>query len=559
MIGTIRKHSKWLWWFIAGITIISFVFFMGSGPARNRGGAGGDGNYGTIYNHVVTDLEYQQAQKDFELYYLLNEGTWPEKAHVSDLDEEKQIYGNLMLAEKAKTLGVSVSEAEAANSAANVLASPVLSRAVGNRTGKPLTMDQFEELIKSHELTAADFEHYVRTRMMIEQMQLAMGLSGSLITPREASAVYDQEHATVSTEALFFSASNYLDQVHATPAAVAGFFTNYMADYREPDRVQVNYVWFNITNYIEQSKAEWAKTNFDQVVNDDYNHMDPSQMADAKTPEAAKAKIRDILIKQRAYADVSKVAEDFLTTLYANTNFPAAAKQLGVVMRTSAPFSVEGDDEDFANAPDVAKTAFTLTSDSPYSGAIPGGDGIYVIGLAAQLPSAMPAFADIQPRVVRDYETIQATTLARTAGTNFWLASSIQVSTGKTLAQIAVAKGLSTVMPAPFSLSSSDIPEIGDLVDVDTFKQVAFHVAPGHVSPLISTRDGGFVLYVKSISPPDAATKAAELPEYTQQLRRQREGEAFQLWANTEASHVFPGIPALQKAQAAAQAQQPAQ
>ena len=38
MIGTIRKHSKWLWWFIAGLTIISFIYW-GSAPAtRNSGG-----------------------------------------------------------------------------------------------------------------------------------------------------------------------------------------------------------------------------------------------------------------------------------------------------------------------------------------------------------------------------------------------------------------------------------------------------------------------------------------------------------------------------------------
>ena len=63
MFGTIRKHSSWLWWIIAGLTIVSFVGFMSSGPAR--GGRGGGGSYGTIYGKEVTLVAYAQAQREF--------------------------------------------------------------------------------------------------------------------------------------------------------------------------------------------------------------------------------------------------------------------------------------------------------------------------------------------------------------------------------------------------------------------------------------------------------------------------------------------------------------
>jgi hypothetical protein len=196
----------------------------------------------------------------------------------------------------------------------------------------------------------------------------------------------------------------------------------------------------------------------------------------------------------------------------------------------------------------MGKTAFALNADSPFSDAIPGAAGVYVIGLVTNLPSSVPAFDEIKARVARDFELQQATAMARTAGTNFWISAAVQAATGKSLEQIASGRGLSAEKVAPFSLSSQDIPEIGEHVDLQTYKAVAYHTLPGHLSPLLDSRDGNFLLYVKSISPPDAVAKAAELPQFTTQIRRQRENEAFSIWVNNEASKELANMPALQKA-----------
>jgi hypothetical protein len=66
-------------------------------------------------------------------------------------------------------------------------------------------------------------------------------------------------------------------------------------------------------------------------------------------------------------------------------------------------------------------------------------------------------------------------------------------------------------------------------------------------------------MYVKSVSAPDAATKTAQLPQFLMQLRRQRESEAFSIWANEEAAKIFPNIPILSKLMADAQKQQQSQ
>ena len=80
MIGTIRKHSKWLWFVIIVATVISFVFWGASPSRMGRGGGeytGGD--LGSIYGHKITPDAYRNAQAGFYLFYWFRAGEWPDK------------------------------------------------------------------------------------------------------------------------------------------------------------------------------------------------------------------------------------------------------------------------------------------------------------------------------------------------------------------------------------------------------------------------------------------------------------------------------------------------
>src|SRR5580704_17431062 len=114
MIGTIRKHSKWLLWVIAGATIASFVLFMGSGPARSGGGGQSVNTNlvnGSIYGEKVTPEKYNHAQHDVDLYFLFNYGAWG--LHTPNVTQERllqQIYVRMLLLQKAQSVGIHVSD-----------------------------------------------------------------------------------------------------------------------------------------------------------------------------------------------------------------------------------------------------------------------------------------------------------------------------------------------------------------------------------------------------------------------------------------------------------------
>jgi len=228
MIGTIRKHAKWLWWVIAGATIISFVLFMGTGPMRSGGGSGRstDTNQigGTIYGEKVTPEKFYEMEHDVYLRFFFSYGEWPDK--VSGVSREtllREIYIRMMLVQKTKDLDIHVSAEQAEQMAANLLRSPELARALGVH-GQSVPFGAFVgQILEREGLSAGDFENFVRNDLAIEQLQMTFGLPGQLVTPQEAANEYVRENQALSLQIVFFSASNYLAQAVVTPMDVGDY------------------------------------------------------------------------------------------------------------------------------------------------------------------------------------------------------------------------------------------------------------------------------------------------------------------------------------------------
>jgi SurA N-terminal domain len=545
MIGTIRKHSKLLWGIIIPILIISlFMFFLPHGSTSGRAG----GNYGSIYGKKITQQEYVDARNEFRLFYFFHYGTWPDKANVSATEVERETYVRLLIIAKAQDLGIHVGVDAAATAASQML------RSLG-RDGQIVTPAIFaSQVLQPAGLTMADFQNFARNDVAIQQLVQTLGQPGELVTPQEAAAAYTRERQELSAQIVYFSASNYLSSTMVTPAGLGTFYTNYLAAYRLPERSQINYVEFGVSNYLAQSKAEWAKTNLEENV-DAYYRQNASQYADAKTPEEAKAKVREQLIRQRALFDARAVANDFAAAVFKleparAENLATAAKQQGLTLKTTAPFTAEAGPQEFTAPEDFSKTVAGLSSDEPFANPIIGPDGVYVIALARQIPSEIPPFEQIRARVMHDYQMQQALTLAREAGTNFGYKLTVSLAAGKSFSDACAANKFQPQTLPPFSLNTREMPELGGRLELNQLKQAAFTTQIGHASNFEETGDGGFILFVQSQLPVDTSVMHAELPQFTAALRRQRENEAFQEWLNGEANRELRDVPFAKQAMA---------
>jgi hypothetical protein len=559
MIVILRKHAKWLMIPLFSLVIISFLFFMSSGPARN-GGSGGSTSVNTnivggeIYGEKVTPEKYDRIEHDVDLYFLFNYGQWA--LHNPNLTQQRlqqEIYVRMMLLQKAQSGGVHVSDDQVEQAAANYLRSPTLLRAMGV-SGQSVPFNDFvQQVLPREDLTAADFENFVRDDLSVQQLQNIYGLSGELITPQEAAAEYVRNNEELSAQIVFFSASNYLSDVTVTPAEVGMFYTNFMAEYRLPDRVQVNYVVFSVSNYLAQAKLE--VTNLDAQVASIYSRYGMQVVPDAKTPDEARAEIRNVVLRRAALVDAGNQADDFAQAVFniepaLPQNLSTVARQKGLPIQTTAPFSADYGPEEFAAPAVFTKTAFELTPDSPISEPIAGPDGVYIIALETNLPSEIPSLEDIRGRVADDLRFRIATLKAQQAGSNFTVSLSVRMALGKSFAAATIAEGYDPQVLPPFALSTQEMPDLGDQATLNQLKQAAFTTRVGSVSNFRPTDDGGFVLYVESRLPVDQSKMAAELPQFTAQLREQREMQAFNSWVQREASRQLRSTPIFRAATA---------
>jgi hypothetical protein len=65
-------------------------------------------------------------------------------------------------------------------------------------------------------------------------------------------------------------------------------------------------------------------------------------------------------------------------------------------------------------------------------------------------------------------------------------------------------------------------------------QRTAFELAPGQLSGFLRTRDGGMVVYLRAKAQLDEAKMKAEIPAFTDQVRRRREYMAFNEWIGQE-------------------------
>jgi hypothetical protein len=543
MFGTIRKHQTWLWAVIITLTIISFVTFLSPNSKLNTGR--GSENFGTINGERVTREQYTRAYREVDLHTLFMSGRWlNEDKKQTRVDPERETYQWLLLQQMQRKLGIHVGDDAAASMGQQMIHT-------FEKMGITSPSMFIERVLQPHGMGVDDFERYIRHFVGIQELITTFGLSGRLITPQDAKALYQREHQEVATDAVFFSASNYLANVTDTPEAISQFYSNRLANYIIPDRVTVSYVHFNVTNYLPQAESELS-SNITEMIEANYQRLGSNYFADAKSPEEAKAKIRQGLIRTQAMNDARKRALDFANVLFDIRPFAADGLQKlattnGMTASITAPFSRDEDPKDLQVGPDFTKAAFALTLDEPYYGPLAGQDGVYVISYNSQLPHETPTLDQVREQVTADYRHSQAMMQAQMAGRMFYQTLTNGLAQGKPLTNICAEANVKPTELPPFSISTRSLPEAEDFVNLNQLKQIAFSTPAGKASAFQPTLDGGVVLYVKNKLPLDEAKAQAEMPTYVANLRRARQQEAFEDWFRKEAEKGLRDTPVAQQ------------
>ncbi len=524
MFGTIRRHQTWLWVIIITLTIISFVIFF-SPYSKLSGNTTGNLDLGMVNGRPIGREEFLDAQRDIYLRYFITHGEWPRDAEAkrTGFDANRESYNQLVLIEKMKDLNIQVSNEAIARLAATILRSSPYETFV-------------DKILKPQGFSGSDFERFLRHELAIQQLIGVMGLGGKLITPQEAEARYRREQQELATEAVFFGASNYLASVVVAPELVGRFYTNQMSRYRLPERVQVRYVQYELTNFFAEAEQELAKmTNLNALVERIYEERGTNYYREAKSPAEAKERIKEDMRKELAMRGARKVAAAFATELTEQSpqraeNLDQLAARSNLTVKVTAPFDLQDGPLELRVPPNFSRAAFALTEQEPFSNPIVGQDAVYVLGFQKKYPSEIQPLASIQEQVNADYRFTQAIQMARQAGTNFFATLTAGLAQGKTFGAVCAEAGVTPVTLPAFSQATRALPQIEDRVSLGQLKQVARVTPPGKTSDFIPTSDGGLVLHVVSQLPLDENKLKAELPAYLVYVRQNRQAEVFNEW-----------------------------
>lgn len=530
MFGTIRKHQTWLWWGIVLIMIAGMATFTQMNKSDNQRGAG---NYGQIDGKAITDTEYRDASLEAALIYWLRNQEWPDTGAAKNAWEQ-QTYQRLFLIRKLEEYNI-----HADNDAVAGLASRVL-RQVGRGQNYPL--DAFvAQYLQPHNMTAEDFQRFVEHDVSIQQLIATVGAAGKMVPPEEIKALYIQEHQEVKAQAAIFSASNYLATIpEPTPAMLGQFYTNQESRYREPDRMQVSYVHFNVTNYLAEAKQKLG-TNITSEVEDTMRKIGTNALSLGNTEAEQKTKLQELIIRGMALSNAYNAALSFQKELTAKAparpdNLNTLAREKGLEVKISKPFDKEYGPSDLELPPNQpVADLFNLTTDDPFPyKPMRAENGIYILGYNKFIPSRVPPLDEIRSRVVADFKESEAMRTAQMNARMFEITATNGLARGQTFNEITAGAKVKPLDLPPFSASTETLPELEDEVDMNTLKQAVISTPAGKVTSPIPTRTGGMVVYVRERLPIDETKMQADLPNFSKLVRQARENQAFEMWFEKE-------------------------
>jgi len=298
MTNTFRRHHKTIMWIIIVGTILSFVYYLFP-TARNQNGGGGGSvrsvPAGYIDNEPITQAQFAMAMREAKVAVRMRQGQWPSSQEVSQA-LPNIAFQQLYIAAKLKELNLDVP----------LEATALYTRKLfGVPAGQGLPKDKYDDFVKTvlneqGKVDEDDFYHWVRDQVGAELLIRLYGMNGDLITSKEAEFFFRRDHELMSVELARFSLTNYTAQVVPTAQEIGEFYTNQQADYGLPEREQLNYIYFNLTNYLPAADlALAALTNLDAEIDQTYQAnliKDPAYYKDeAGNPlsaEAAKTKMK---------------------------------------------------------------------------------------------------------------------------------------------------------------------------------------------------------------------------------------------------------------------------
>lgn len=533
MFGTIRKHSTWLWLIIIAGIIVSFVVYFT--PSATRGFMERGASV-SINGHTFNRDQVNAANREVQVSAVLGLGRRPE----TDQEATQRAFERLMMETKLEEYGISVGP----EATADWIRDRIL------RPGGPfagMTLEQVgKQFITPAGYSVEDLTRFAKHQAGFEVLLDTLGSAASLITPQELKSAYLRENQKLAVDLAFVANSNYLAKVTLNQDELMKFYSNRVAAYRSPDRVQVHYVRFATSNYVADAETELKKQpNFNSQVSQTYETRGTNYYPNLSQKEA-EGRIRQEIIDEEAFKLARRKAYDFINMYYDSDTRTSAvmaetAKSINKEMKTTTPFSRDELPKDIGVGPEFVDAAFKLTKDEPFSTAISAADGYYALCFDQKIPGSIQPYDEVKDKVQNDFREDRARTLTREAADQFYQALTNGVPSSQAFTSLAKLSGFEVFSIPDLTLRTTSVPGVKLPVDVRQIAAIANNMETNTISRPQFATGGLYLLHTGERTPPTEAEVSAGLVEYRNRIRQTRDSEILNTWISKqmEISGVF--------------------
>jgi peptidyl-prolyl cis-trans isomerase D len=477
MLNYMRRHAqsttiKILFWIIIAVFVLWGVgTFTGS-----------DSLYAASVNgETIAPKDVQRSARQLERFYqqLYGENLTPELIKTLDFKSRalEQMINTALVKQQAQRLGFSVTDEEVRDSIEEI---------EGLQVDGRFQREVYFRYLRAQGITPTEFEAQQRDRLLVQKVE---ELVTSSIRADEAGArdLYTFQNEKVNLAFLRIKASDLAKDIHPSEAEIAKYYEEHRETFREPDRVAIDYVSYDAKEFEKSVQVSDAEIEHEYNSYKTERYTEPEEVRARHiliaVPEDADAKKREELRNRaKAVLERLKKGEDF-ATVAKEVSDDAATKDkggdLGSIARGRAEEAFEN--AAFASKPgeisDIVETRY----------------GLHIIKVEEHNPAHEKPLAEVRDEIAKSMRTDRARDTARDAA----FADSEKASGGKSLQELARARGLGVESPPAFAQQEG----ILGLARQPELVKAAFATPVGQIGPVTTAGDSLILFRVREKIP----------------------------------------------------------
>lgn len=461
MLDILRKRKR-SWVIIFFIVIIVLVFTLwGVGSYLKDPRLQ---NVATIDGEALSPREFEaHYQRFLENYRSLFRGALTEEA-IRNLNLKGAVLEELvqrrLLLQEARRLGLVVSDEELSDSIARV---PVF------QVNGHFSKTRYLQALRSNRMSPGQFETEQREQLAIQRLYAILQDSVQ-VTETELRDRYRHQQEKLNLYFIRFSAKDFLAEVEVTPEGIKNQYERNRESFREPLRVQVEYLAYPFEHFSAKVQAsekeieEYYKANRDakfhqpRAVRLRHILFQIAEQAGAEQKEKVRQKAQSVLREVRGGKDFAQLAKQ-----YSEEASSAQGGDIGWVIQGQL-------------LPALDKTAFGLKK-GEVSELVESPLGFHIFSVEETREEKTKSLKEATPEIIQTMKAEKGKTEAGKAVDE----DRAKTLSGTALSDLAKARGI------PFGVSPwfSRFEAVAEVGPVEAFNKTAFSLAAKELGPVV--------------------------------------------------------------------------